>query len=53
MKLTKVLILLLMLIAAAVFVMQVARWRGVQIFIAAYWGTLTIKNYVDWRRSRE
>lgn len=49
MRLTKLLILALMLIAAAVFVMQVARvncWWA----ICAYWATLTVKNYVDWRQ---
>ena len=50
MKLTKTLILALMLIAAAVFVMQVARWRGAWVFVALYWAVLTVKNYVDWRR---
>ena len=52
MKLTKLLILALMLIAAAVFVMQVARWEGTMIFVALYWATLTIKNYVDWKGKR-
>ena len=52
MKLTKLLILALMLIAAAVFAMQVARWEGTMIFVALYWATLTIKNYVDWKGKR-
>ena len=50
MKLTKLLILSLLLIALAVFVMQVFRWKYSFIFVALYWATLTVKNYVDWRR---
>ena len=52
MKLTKFLLLALLLIAAAVFVMQVCRWRGAWFFVAIYWGTLTVKNYIDWRRQK-
>lgn len=52
MKITKLLILSLLLIALAVFVMQVFRWKGAHIFIALYWGTLTIKNYLDWRKTK-
>lgn len=52
MKLTKVLILALMVDAAAVAVMQIARWTaGVWWLICLYWILLTAKNYVDWRRS--
>ena len=51
-KLTKSLILALLIIAAAVFVMQVCRWKGAWIFVSLYWLTLTIKNYVDWRNSK-
>lgn len=49
MKLTKVLILALMLIALAVFVMQLFRWKGAWIFISLYWGVLTVKNLLDWK----
>ena len=52
MRLTKSLILALMLIAGAVFVMQVCRWRGAWVFVSLYWLTLTIKNYLDWRRQK-
>ena len=50
MKLTKLLILALMLIALAVFIMQVVRWHGTMLFVALYWAVLTVKNYVDWKR---
>lgn len=52
MKPTKYLIPLLMLDALAVFVMQVARWPGAWVFVAFYWLVLTIKNYIDWKRTR-
>lgn len=52
MKLTKLLILALMLIALAVFVMQAARWRGAWIFVSLYWCVLTVKNYIDWRNRK-
>lgn len=51
MKLTKTLILLLMLIAATVFVMQVCRWRGAWVGVSCYWAVLTVKNFVDWRKA--
>lgn len=50
MKLTKTLILALMLIAAAVFAMQCFRWQGAWVFVSLYWAVLTVKNYVDWRK---
>ena len=46
----KMLIFLLLLDAAAVFVMQLCRWKGVWLFVALYWALLTIKNLRDWRR---
>ena len=49
---SKSLILALLLIAAAVFVMQVCRWKGAYIGVCAYWGVLTVKNYLDWRNHR-
>ena len=52
MRLTKALILALMLIAAAVFIMQLLRWRGAWVFVALYWAVLTVKNYCDWRRGK-
>lgn len=52
MKTTKLLILSLLLIALAVFVMQVFRWKGAWIFVSLYWLTLTVKNYFDWRRAK-
>lgn len=48
-RLTKALILALMLIALGVFIMQLLRWRGAWVFVALYWLVLTVKNYVDWR----
>ncbi len=50
MKATKSLILALMLIALAVCAMQVLRWKGAWVFVSLYWATLTVKNYIDWRR---
>ena len=47
---TKSLILALFLIAAAVFVMQLCRWKGAWIFVSLYWFTLTVKNYIDWKK---
>ena len=51
MKLTKTLILLLMLIADTVFVMQVCRWRGAWAGVSLYWAVLTAKNYLDWKKA--
>lgn len=51
MRLTKTLILLLMLIAAAVYVMQVYRWRGAWAGVSLYWAVLTVKNFLDWRKA--
>ena len=48
-KRTKILILLLMLIAAAVFMMQVCRAKAAWVLVSLYWLTLTVKNYLDWR----
>ena len=52
MRLTKFLILALLMIAAAVFVMQVCRWKGAWIGVCTYWGVLTVKNYIDWRQQK-
>lgn len=46
-KLTKVLILLLALIAAAVFMGQCLH-MNTWLLIVAYWGVLTVKNFVDY-----
>lgn len=51
MKTTKILILLLLIDAGAVFVMQCLRWGGAFVFVALYWAILTAKNYLDWRHS--
>lgn len=51
-KYKKLLILALFVIAAAVFAMQVCRWKGAWIFVSLYWGTLTAKNYLDWRGTK-
>ncbi len=51
MKTTKILILALLIDAAAVSVMQFVRWRGAWLFVTLYWVILTVKNYVDWRKS--
>ena len=52
MRLTKVLILSLMLIALAVFVLQLCRVKAAWIGVSLYWLVLTVKNYVDWRKTR-
>ena len=52
MKLTKLLILALMLIAFSVYIMQVFRWKWAFLFVALYWLVLTVKNYCDWRRGK-
>ena len=51
-QVVKILILALMLIALAVFVMQMCRWRGAWIFVSLYWLTLTVKNHLDWRNRK-
>lgn len=50
---TKGLIFALMVIAGAVFVAQVMRWPGAFVGVSIYWGVLTIKNFIDWRRSQK
>lgn len=47
---SKGLICALMVIAGAVFVAQVARSVWAWPLICLYWGTLTVKNFIDWRR---
>lgn len=49
---SKGLICTLMVIAAVVFVMQVLRWPWAFVGVATYWGVLTVKNFIDWRRNR-
>ncbi len=51
MKLTKLLILALMINAAVVFVMQICRTPVAWVGVSLYWLILTIKNFVDWKRN--
>ena len=44
----KLLILILFLDAGIVFILQLAREPMAWLFIVAYWGILTIKNWIDW-----
>lgn len=48
-KTRKILILLLLYDALAVFAMQMCRWAWAWIFVALYWALLTTLNYCNWR----
>lgn len=50
-KLTKALILVLLLDAGLVFILQLQKSTWAWVFIATYWGVLTVKNFADWLQS--
>ena len=52
MSVSKSLICALMVIAGAVFVAQVMRWPWAFVGVSIYWGVLTVKNFIDWRRTK-
>ena len=51
-KTRKVLILLLLYDALAVFIMQIRRWTYAWCFVALYWALLTALNFCNWHVSR-